>query len=190
MTLRTSIKYLPLIGIICVFSIIVFFLIKAGNKNINDSYSYRPESETGFGLKKIHYIRNNPDEGIKWVLNSDEVRFSEDRQLLTFNEFCLKLENENGVSIEIKGEKGDYDKNSNKIRLSGNLVGNTDNGYRLTANNVIYIADEGRLQTDNQVTMSGPFFNLQGNGLLIDLNKETFEIASDALTIIDRGSLL
>ena len=187
---RAPLKYLPLIGIIFLFAIIGFFLFKADYKVLEDIVTQDTGPEGGFGLKNIHYIQNDPDERVKWVLDAEEVKFSKDRQIIFFHKFRLKLELENNDSIELKGDSGDYNKNSNEINLRGNLVGRTHSGYMINTENIIYKQREGCLKTDNQVRIVGPFFSIAGKGLEFDLHEEKLKITSHVTTLIKQGSLL
>ena len=186
---KTPIKYLPLLGILIMLTIIGIFLVKAMDKIDHDQISNESRVEEGFGLNNIHYVQNNPDEKIKWSLDADEVRFYEDRQILVFNKFRLKLEVEDQSSMEITGDKGEFDKNANTIDLRGDLIGKTDTGYSLTTEHIFFKQEDGSLESDAPVEIAGPFFSCFGEGLLIDLKHETLSILSDVRTLINRESL-
>ena len=138
---------------------------------------------------KIH-IQDNPEEGAKWVLDANEVRFSEDRQHISFNDFHLKLEPENSIFIELVGNSGDYDKASNEINLRGNLKGNTGNGYNIFTGHILYKQKDGYLKTDDLVEIKGPFFSVKGKGLFVNLANETIKIMKDVVTSIEGESLV
>jgi len=177
-------------GIVALFAVIGFFLIKAGYEGIEDSVLTDPVQEEGLRLKNIHYIQDNPDEGVKWILDADEVNISKDRQYISFNNFHLKLEPETDLTIELIGSKGNYDKISDEINLSGDLKGHTNNGYRISTDHILYKQKEGHLKGDGTVEITGPFFSVRGKGLQLNLKMETIRIISDTTTLIERGSLI
>ena len=90
----------------------------------------------------------------------------------------------------MKGNSGDYNKNTNEINLRGNLIGKTNSGYMLNTENIIYKQREGCLKTDNQVRIVGPFFSIAGEGLEFDLHEEKLIITSHVTTLIKQRSLL
>ena len=178
-------------GIIALLALIGFFLIKAGHKGkgVEDTVLTDLVPDEGL-INNFHYIQDNPDEGAKWILDADEVRFSKDRQHISFNKFHLKLEPENNFAIELSGAEGDYDKTSDEINLRGVLEGHTENGYRISTDHILYQQKEGNLKADGPVEITGPFFSVRGRGLHVNLEKETIRIIHDTQTLIERGSLI
>jgi LPS export ABC transporter protein LptC len=188
--LKIPLKYLPIIGIALIFAVIAFFLIKADHKGIEAPLLTDLISEEGLNLKNIHYIQDNPEKGARWVLDADEVKFSKDRKHISFNKFRLKLEPENDLSMELVGKSGDYNQVSNEINLRGGLEGYTSSGYRIKTEQILFKQKEGYLKTDETVRLIGPFFTLEGRGLIVNLNRETLKILSDVHTKIDKESLV
>ena len=176
----------PLIAIVTLLSVVSFYLIKAGSVFVQNPILAGLISEEGFKLNNIHYTQDNPDDGIKWILDAEEAKLSKDRQLISFEKFRFKLEPKNRPSIELEGKKGDYDKASGEITLRGDLKGSTNNGYSLTASHLLYKQKEGYLKTDEPVEINGPFFSVVGQGLFFNLKKETLEIISGVTTLINR----
>jgi LPS export ABC transporter protein LptC len=185
----TLIRHLPVIGIVALLAVVGFYFIKAESEGPEDSPPTDTVEDESFRLKNIHYIQENPDGGAKWILDADEVRFSEDRQYIAFNKFHLKLESENNFAIELSGKNGSYDKTADEIELSGNLEGHTDNGYRIATDRILYKQKKGHLNTDGPVEITGPFFSVAGKGLHVDLNTETIKVINNTTTVIERGSL-
>jgi len=188
--MKIQLKYLPITGIVALFAVIGFFLIKAGYEGIEDSVLTDLVQEEGLRLKNIHYIQDNPDEGAKWILDADEVNISKDRQHISFNNFHMKLEPETDLAIDLIGSKGNYDKISDEINLSGDLEGHTNNGYRISTDHILYKQKEGHLKADGPVEITGPFFLIKGSGLLVNLETETIRVIKDTATFIKRGSLI
>ena len=108
-----------------------FFLFRGGDRPSEDPSLTEQAFEEGLRLKNIHYVENNPEKGIKWVLDANEVSFSKDRQHISFYNFRLKLEPRDSPVIELEGQSGSYNKNSNEISLKGDLRGKSDNGYTI-----------------------------------------------------------
>lgn len=183
-------KHWPLIGIGVVVIVVGLYLIEAHYEIIKAPLLTGLVTEEGLKLKNIHYIQNDPDDRMKWILDAEEVKFSKDREFLSFRQFRLRLEPENRPSIELKGKRGDYDKNSGEINLYGDLTGYTDNGYRIITQHILYKQKEGYLRTEEPVKISGPFFSVTGRGLYFNPEKETLRIISDVTTHINSDSLI
>jgi len=183
-------KYWPIAVIVLFLVVIGFYLIKARYENVEDLIVTDLISEEGLRLKNIHYIQNNPDESMKWVLDAKEVRFSKDRQHISFKNFRLKLEPEHRPSIELEGRGGNYNKGSSEISLRGDLHAYTDDGYRIITEHILYRQKEGYLKTEEPVKIIGPFFSVTGRGLYFNLEKETLRIMSDVTTLIKRKSFV
>lgn len=183
---RNPLKYLPLAGIIILFMAIGYFLIKAGYKGGNNAVLNEVLPEAGLTIKNFHSSQDDPDEGTSFVLDADEGTYSQDKQRVMLNNFRLKLELSNSASMEIKGNRADYDTNSKVINLSGNLQGNSSDGFKIFTEHLTYKQKEGVLKTDEPVRITGPFFSMTGKGLLCYPEKEQFEIISDVTTLIEQ----
>ena len=80
-------------------------------------------TEEGVKLKNIHYTQKDPEKNLTWLLDAKEVTFSEDRQVMTFRNFKLRLESKDRPAIELQGKRGDYNKKTEIITLHGDLLG-------------------------------------------------------------------
>ena len=142
------------------------------------------ESEEGIRLKDIHYVQDDPAHKVKWTLDASEAKLSKDQQFVTFVNFHLILKPENKPVVTVQGKQGEFDKRSGRLVLQGDLVGETEDGYRFTTEQAVYHHKEGTLETDQAVKISGAFFSIDGKGLLLDLGKEKLQILSNATTLI------
>ena len=88
------------------------------------------------------------------------------------------------------GTSGDYDKTSNEINLRGNLKGNTDNGYNIFTEHLLYKQKDSCLETEDPVKIEGPFFSIKGKGLQVNLERETIKVMTDVTTTIKGDSLI
>jgi LPS export ABC transporter protein LptC len=188
--MKLHLKYLPVLGIIALLAVIGFFLIKAVYEDVEDEVLTELPVMEGLRLENIQFIQDNPDKGARWILDANEVMMSEDRQHMSFDRFHLKLEPENNFAIDLVGSSGDYDRTADEINLRGDLEGNTENGYRISTDHVLFRQKEGNLSADGPVEINGPFFSVTGRGLRINLEKETIRILSNTRTFIKKGALV
>jgi LPS export ABC transporter protein LptC len=178
-------KYLPITGILILFLIIGYFLVKPGDKRINNTTTDELIPVTGLTGKNVHFVEDHPDKGTKWVMDAEEATSSQDKKLISLSGVRLKLVSLDGSSTEINGDTGDYDKTLGEIRLKGDIHGFSDNGYSISTESLIYNQEESVLKTADPVIMKGPFFSVSGTGFLFYPEKETFKIISNVKTTIE-----
>jgi LPS export ABC transporter protein LptC len=163
---------------------VTVFLFQAGRQPVLQTAAQDKESEEGIRLKDIHYVQDDPLHKVKWTLDASEAKLSKDQQVVTFLDFHLALEPENRPRLTVQGKQGEFDKRSGRLVLEGNLIGQTEDGYRFTTEQAIYNHKQGFLETDKPVKISGDLFSIEGNGLFLDVGKETMKILSNATTLI------
>jgi len=185
-------KHWPLAGIallILVAALYIFSTPESGNKGLGLTDMVL---EKGVELtENITFTQNDPSKGVKWVLDAKGVKSSDNQAVYSGIDFRIKLELEDGAQIELQGEKVDYDRNSGQITLRGNVSGETDDGYRLVTDHLLYREETGSLETDAPVKIYGPFFSVSGQGLDFNPEEEVLRILSDVTTHIgqDRQEL-
>ena len=183
-------KQWPLLGLGAVLVLVSFYLIRSGKEIIKKPILNEIASQ-GVNLKDIHYVHDDQDEGMKWVLDAVEVRFSKGRDNIIFNDFVLTVEPKNRPWFKLKGKKGDYSRDSGEIELWGDLEGYSGNGYRFIAEHLLINEKNSYLSTHKPVQIFGPFFSVEGLGLFFDFKKENLKILSNVTaTILDTERLI
>ncbi len=181
-------KHWPLIGIGLLLIVVAFYLVPAKKLLMRESIIGDLIPEAGVRLKDIHYVHDNPDDGVKWLLDAKAMTLSKDRQIISFNDFKLKLEPVNKPSIELEGQRGKWNKGSGEINLYGDLRGYTRNGYRIRTDHIRY-SGAGNIESETPVKIIGPFFTVEGQGFRLNIKKETFRLDSDVTTTFDSEAL-
>jgi LPS export ABC transporter protein LptC len=181
-------RHWPLVGIallLLVAALYIFGTTKSGDEGVELTDMVL---EKGVELtENITFTQEDPDKGVKWVLDAKEVRSSDNQAAYSGIDFRVKLELEDGAQIELKGEKADYDGNSGEITLRGNVNGQTEDGYRFVTDHLLYREEKGSLETDAPVKIFGPFFSVSGRGLDFDPEKEVLRILADVTTHIGQN---
>ena len=183
-------KHWPLLGIAFLLLVVGLYMMGAQKEIIKESLLTDIAGEEGLKLKNVSYAQNDPSQGMRWTLDAKEVKFSKDKTFISFKNFRLKLRPQNRPTVELKGKRGDYDRNSGEINLRGDLQAYTDNGYRIITEHILYKEKEGYLKTEEPVRIFGPFFSVAGRGLYYNPEKETLRIHSDVTTRIAKESLI
>jgi len=183
-------KHWPLVGMGVLLALVAINLIKSGKEVTQEPRMEEAVSKEGLKLKDIHYTHDDPDKGLKWILNAGEVKYSEDKSFVTFRKFKLRLEPEKKPWLKLTGKKGNYSEKTGNINLWGNLEGFSENGYKIYTEHVLINQKVGHVSTDKPVKIVGPFFSVEGKGLFVDLAKETLKIFSDVTTILKKETLI
>jgi LPS export ABC transporter protein LptC len=177
-------KHWPLVAMGFLLAAVTVYLFQARKEPAEQTAAQDNGSEEGIRLRDIHYVQDDPGKKVKWVLDASEAKLSKDQQLVTFLNFHVTLEPENRPAVTMVGKQGEFDKGTGRLVLQGNLVGQTEDGYRFTTDQAVYHHKEGYLETDKAVTISGAFFSVEGKGLFLDLGKEKLQILSNVTTLI------
>lgn len=181
---KLPIKYWPVIGIILILGVIFFYLAKSSLTRIEETVINTIIPEDGLKLENIHYVQDDPDEGIKWILDAGEVIYSQDREKISFKDFSLKLTMDKDSHMEFNGERGYYNKTLSEIEIWGDLDGETSEGYRIITTHLLYRENEKALRTDERVKLIGPFFTVTGSGLHFSFENKCLKILNDIKTTI------
>jgi LPS export ABC transporter protein LptC len=181
-------RHWPLLGVGVLLATVASYLVGAGKSGISKSLFRGIFSEEGLRLKDIHYTQDDPEAGLKWILDAREVRFSEDRQRIAFKKFHLRLEPQDRPWFELTGKQGDYSRRKGEIRLQGDLAGLSEDGYRIYTERMLINEKLRSMRTNAAVKILGPFFTVSGQGLAADLQAETVQILSDVTTVVEKES--
>ena len=179
----------PILGLCILMVVVALYLLKSDKKAIRETIFEEVLPDEGLVIKGFQHNQENPDKGVRWALDAEEMRSSDNNNLISFHEFLLTVKAKDRPSIELKGEKGDYFRDSGNIDLRGNLKGTSSDGYRIITDQILINEKTGQLSTDWPVKIFGPFFSIEGQGLSIDVEKETVKILSNVTSVINEGQI-
>jgi LPS export ABC transporter protein LptC len=187
---RTNIIMFPIIGILVLLMIVAFFLFKVPRLAMISSKL--PDLIPGESLKinDIEYSQDYKNGEGKWELKAKEGHFFDKKQLVTLKDVTLRLDSFKENSFIIKGDEGDYFRETGEITLRGDVIGNSTNGYQIETSLLIYKQKDESVETDKPIRVIGPFFQVRGDGLYIDLKKKIFTVKGDVITTITKGDFL
>ncbi|KMY66860.1 hypothetical protein AAU61_12800 [Desulfocarbo indianensis] len=121
------------------------------------------------GKPRLHGLTYTQVEGgvRKWTLAATGARFDEDAKTATLTDVRLKFYPENGGWITIAGNEGTYDQNNKVVTLIGQVKGRSHDGMTLETTVLTYFEQREEVDTDAEVTITGPRFRVRGRGMLV-----------------------
>ena len=173
-------------GIGLLVIVVLFYILKGQMDFSPDSIIKGMIPKEGIQLENIHFTQDSPDDRMKWILDARNARFSEDRNFISFKDFRIRLKSEKKPFMELTGRSGDYNKSAGSLNLQGDLRGDTEDGYSVKTDHLLYEHGEGILKSDKHVQITGPFFSLEGVGIFFNLEKETLTIKAKVTAVINK----
>jgi LPS export ABC transporter protein LptC len=172
----------PIVGIFFLLGIVAFFLFKV--QHLGMISPKIPHLIPGESLKisDIKYSQDYKDGGGKWELRAKEGHFFDNDQFMALKDVLLTLDSFNKTSYTIKGNEGNYFRESGTIILKGDVSGKSGTGYHMETNLLTYRQKDNEVETDEPVKIIGPFFRVKGDGLYIDLSKKKFMVKKNVCT--------
>jgi LPS export ABC transporter protein LptC len=179
---RVPVAMWPIVGIFFLLVIVAFFLFKV--KHLCMVYSKIPHLIPGESLKisDIKYSQDYKDGGGKWELRAKEGHFFDNDQFMALKDVLLTLDSFNKTSYTIKGNEGNYYRKSGTIILKGDVLGRSATGYHIETSLLTYRQEDNEVETDEPIKIIGPFFQVKGDGLYIDLSKKKLMVKKNVCT--------
>jgi len=183
-------RYWPLLGLVLVALLVGFHFVEKGLLVFKELPFEQADTGEGLRLRDVHYTQDDPAQELKWTLDAEEVRFSQDRETIYFTEFSLEVRSESRPPFHLKGKQGKYSKDSGSINLWGDLEGVSENGFRVVTQQISIDEKTACLKTNKPVQIWGPSFSVEGQGLFADLKKKRFRILSNVTTTIEKEAVI
>jgi len=186
---RIAKKIWPIGGIFFLLLIGAFFVLKVPQGDRGSAVPTGLEAGESLRLSEINYSQDYRSGEKKWELRAEEGCFRDGTQTLSLKAVSLRIDPARRPSLAIKGNEGDYFRETGKIVLRGEVVGRSDDGYRIETSLLAFSEKEERVETDSAIRVTGPFFHVEGDGLVIDLRRKTFSVKGNVCTTLDYGAL-
>jgi len=179
----------PIGGIFFLLLIGAFFVCRVPHLDMESPVSSSLKTGESLRLSEINYSQDYRNGEKKWELRAKEGCFRNKNQMLSLKDVSLQLDPAKTTSFTIKGNEGDYYRESGKIVLRGEVVGRSDNGYLLETSLLAFSERNECVETDSGISVTGPFFHVKGDGLVIDLRRKTVTVKGNVCTTLDYGAL-
>ena len=182
-------KIWPIGGIFFLLLVGAFFVFKVPQVDMESPTPSGLKAGESLRLSEINYSQDYRNGEKKWELRAKEGCFRNKNQMLSLKDVLLRLDPAKTTSFTIKGNEGDYFRESGRIVLRGEVVGRSDDGYQIETSLLAFSEKEECVETDSAIRVTGPFFHVKGDGLVIDLRRKTFTVKGNVCTTFSYGAL-
>lgn len=179
---KISVMIWPILGILFLLMIVAFFLFKVPHLVMVSSTTSNLIPEGSLKISGVKYSQDYKNGGGKWELKAKEAYLFNKTQIVALKDVLLKLDSFKKNSFTIKGNEGDYFRESGEIILRGDVMGRSSNGYQIETSLLIYRQKDETVETDEPIRVIGPFFKVKGDGLYIDLKSKKVMVKKDVCT--------
>lgn len=174
----------PIAGIVFLLMIAAFFLFKVPHLVMVSSTTSNLVPGESLKVSDVKYSQDYKNGEGKWELKAKEAHILHKSEIVALKDVFLKLDSVEKNSFTIKGNEGDYFRESGKIILKGDVIGRSANGYQIETSLLIYRQKDESVETDQPIRVVGPFFRVEGDGLYIDLKTKKFMVKENVCTTV------
>ncbi len=134
-------------------------------------------------LDRIKYTETK--EGKKeWELEAASALYFKEKGTVVLNKVRATFFGKNQETYVLVGEKGMLNTVTKSIEVYEGVKIDTSDGYQVRTGSLKYRSESRELSTPDRVVMSGPQLQVEGVGLVLDLNKERVRILDQVQTTI------
>jgi LPS export ABC transporter protein LptC len=134
-------------------------------------------------LDQVHYTETR--EGIKeWELEAASAVYYREQNTLALEKVRATFYGKNQETYVLVGEKGRYNTETKVIEVYDGVKVDSSLGYQLRTQGLRYQADQRELSTSDPVEMKGPDMQVEGVGMVVELNRQCMRIFGGVTTTL------
>lgn len=132
-------------------------------------------------MRGVHLVESR-EGGREWELWADEAVAFRDKDLWELRQVKVILFADNGVEFTVTGNKGEIDSVKKNLKVMGDVVTRSSNGYVFKTESVAYDSETRKIMSPSLVKMEGPRdqeggrLSLTGEGLIADMTSSLINI--------------
>ena len=142
------------------------------------------KGQSGQVMSDVHLVEA-AGEGKEWELWADKAIRPKNNEQWVIEQVKVHFFADNGVMYTVTGNKGNVVPEKKDIRISGNVITRSSNGYVFKTESVDYNSKARRLDSPNAVEMTGPKdatggeLHLTGGALVADFGTNVISITKN-----------
>jgi len=130
-------------------------------------------------IDTIHYEQTNQNAFKEWELDAQSAQYFKDENKIALQSIVVTFFSNEGKVYTLTAEYGELYTDSKDFEVSGGVVAIADEGYRIHTDSFRYNAEERKIFTDGDVTLSSEKLVMTGKGMVVDLDKERMYILKE-----------
>ena len=184
--MKGKITLRSLIGLIILGSlgVVVFFVWQAlapvtGGKDP----PAKPDAAADLKLNRVHYTETR--EGMKeWELEAESAVYYREKEIIVLEKVRGTFYGKNQESYVLVGERGRFNTQTKVIEVYDGVKIDSSHGYHIRTKSLQYRADQRELTTSDPVEIEGPDMQVEGVGMVVELNRECLKILGGVTTTL------
>ena len=119
---------------------------------------------------------------VQWKVQAEQARLFEKESRAILNNVQITMYGAQGKELTLSGDEGTLDTQTKNFQLSNRttpIVVETQSGYTIQTNNLVWTDARHEIQTPDEVTIHGHGLQVTGKGLLGKMDKEEFQVLDD-----------
>ena len=151
----------------------------AGDKNA----PARPDAAADLKLDRVHYTETR--EGMKeWELEAVSAVYYQEKETIVLEKVRGTFYGKNEESYTLVGERGKFNTQTKVIEVFDGVKIDSSHGYHMRTQSLQYRAEQRELTTSDPVEIKGPDMQVEGVGMVVELNRECLRIMGGVTTTL------
>ncbi len=118
------------------------------------------------------------DSGMRWEIVADTARYLKTENLALFEKVMVKLVMKDGKTYVLNGDRGKFHTESRDMEIEGNVVIESEDSGRFTADRLTYRDAEKKVETNGPVVMERGGVRVSGVGMVYTLGEKKVSVLS------------
>ncbi len=134
-------------------------------------------------LENVHYEKTRKGK-IEWEINARVARHYQGKDLLTLDTVKMVYYGSPERTVVIVGKQGRIKPSTKDVELLGDVSIKSSDGYLLRTNSLKYTSKTSLITTNDQVTIIGKTFHIQGVGMKLSIKNDRMSILHTVQTTL------
>ena len=141
--------------------------------------SLLPPKGVDMQIGDIHYEQTDKNASKEWELDAKSAQYFKGESKIVLQSIELTFFSGEGKAYKLTADHGELYTDSKDVKVSGNVIFLTAEGYHVQADSFKYNAEERKIFTNDKVHISGKELVMTGKGMVIDLETEKLYILEE-----------
>jgi len=130
-------------------------------------------------LDTVHYEQIDQEGRREWELSAKGAQYEKNNKKVALTEISVSFFSREGTVYKLAADRGELFTESQDVSLSGNVVAETAEGYKIRTDSIRYSGREKKVSTADPVAFDSKDMVMTGRGMVIDLEEEKLYILDE-----------